>query len=423
MSWAEQMGTYRFLDNEKVTERALIEEMASACSRNSKGSDLLLMADTCSYNLNSHSDRVKPGTGLGVIEDNESVGFYMHTCLVVDSSSNSLVGISDCQLWHREKSAPDKYNRKYDQLDISQKSSNRWIKGCQNSKAVLSQANSLTFVEDREGDIYEQFAWIPDERTHLIIRSRENRRIAGEGKLYDVLKDAPVLGYYELCLETDRRKNRRKGTVKLAVRAARVEIVKPANKKDDTLPQTIALTIVEAVECQSDKPQPLCWRLLTDIEVNDLAGALNIIHSYEQRWYIEELHRVIKKQGYNLEETQLEKGWSIRKLTVMLLRAAIRILQMWLAYDNEKGQNINEVFSEEEIRMLKRYNQKLSKDKEPDINPYPPEKLTWATWLIARLGGWKGYKKQHKPGPILLIRGYERFQFMYEGWLMATADI
>jgi hypothetical protein len=423
MSWAEQMGTYRFLDNEKVTERALIEEMASACSRNSQGSDLLLMADTCSYNLNSHSDRVKPGTGLGVIEDNESVGFYMHTCLVVDSSSNSLVGISDCQLWHREKDAPDKHNRKYGQLDISQKSSNRWIKGCQNSKAVLSQANSLTFVEDREGDIYEQFACIPDERTHLIIRSRENRRVAGEGKLYDVLKDAAILGYYELSLETDRRKNRRKGAVKLAVRAARVEIVKPANKKDEKLPQTIALTIVEAVECQNDKLQPLCWRLLTDIKVNDFAGALNIIHSYEQRWYIEELHRVIKKQGYNLEETQLEKGWSIRKLTVMLLRAAIRILQMWLAYDNEKGQNTNQVFSEEEIRMLKRYSHKLSKDKQPAINPYPPEKLTWATWLIGRLGGWKGYKKQHKPGPILLIRGYERFQFMYEGWLMATADI
>ena len=33
-------------------------------------------------------------------------------------------------------------------------------------------------------------------------------------------------------------------------------------------------------------------------------------------------------------------------------------------------------------------------------NPHPPERLAWAGWIIARLGGWDGYPKSKPPGPI-----------------------
>ena len=37
------------------------------------------------------------------------------------------------------------------------------------SKVVLQEADTVTFIEDREGDIYEQFALIPDEVYSKII--------------------------------------------------------------------------------------------------------------------------------------------------------------------------------------------------------------------------------------------------------------
>jgi len=42
-------------------------------------------------------------------------------------------------------------------------------------------------------------------------------------------------------------------------------------------------------------------------------------------------------------------------------------------------------------------------------NPYKHQSLIWAKWIIARLGGWKGYKSQRNPGPITLKRGMDNF--------------
>ena len=59
----------------------------------------------------------------------------------------------------------DKHEREYTKLPIEQKESYKWIQGSDRSKEVLSKAKSVIIVQDREGDIFEQFAWVPDEKT------------------------------------------------------------------------------------------------------------------------------------------------------------------------------------------------------------------------------------------------------------------
>ena len=49
-------------------------------------------------------------------------------------------------------------------------------------------------------------------------------------------------------------------------------------------------------------------------------------------------------------------------------------------------------------------------------NPAKANTLKWATWIIARLGGWKGQSSQRKPGPIVLQKGLAKFYNVYEGW-------
>jgi len=43
------------------------------------------------------------------------------------------------------------------------------------SKSMLKEASMLTFIEDREGDIYERLSSIGEENIHYVIRSRVNR--------------------------------------------------------------------------------------------------------------------------------------------------------------------------------------------------------------------------------------------------------
>jgi hypothetical protein len=45
--------------------------------------------------------------------------------------------------------------------------------------------------------------------------------------------------------------------------------------------------------------------------------------------------------------------------------------------------------------------------------------LKWASWIIARLGGWKGYDSKGKPGIIVLKRGLDRFYDIYYGWMLS----
>ena len=45
--------------------------------------------------------------------------------------------------------------------------------------------------------------------------------------------------------------------------------------------------------------------------------------------------------------------------------------------------------------------------------------MAWASWVIARLGGWNGYGSESPPGPIVMLRGMQKFELQYEGWLLA----
>lgn len=97
----------------------------------------------------------------------------------------------------------------------------------------------------------------------------------------------------------------------------------------------------------------------------------------------------------------------------------LRVIQLLLAYGNEESQPIKEVFSSEEIICLRVLANKMEQKKTQVQNNYSDEKLSWASWVIARLGGWKGYTKQRPPGPITMKRGLDKFDLIYQGWILA----
>lgn len=416
---AEQKGFYRFLENKQTEESMFINELTQRCTLNVKGRNVLAIQDTTSIGLSKHCNHLKPNSGLGLVGNKLGVGFLAHCSLVIDADDETMLGFSDIHLWHRKEDKSNNTTRVYKKQFIENKESFRWIQSGYNSKEILKSANSVTIIEDREGDIYEQFCLIPDEKTHLLIRSKDNRCLSNGARLYDTLDLEPLAGTYTFRVETDKRKNREGRIATIEVRYKKVSIKKPAGKISKEHPKELELYAVEAKEINGPKKDAIKWRILTTHLVTNFDEAIGVVYMYRQRWYIEQVFRLLKKQGFEIEKSELTSGWAIRKLTILLLNNVLRVLQLLLAYGNEESQSIKEVFSDEEISCLLILENKMEQKKTLVLNNYPKDKLSWASWVIARLGGWKGYTKQRPPGPITMKRGLDKFDLIYQGWILA----
>lgn len=414
---AEQRANYRFLNNERVTENALTAEAARRVEAMSEGRHLLCIQDTCEVNLSSHKGRLKPGSGLGR-SDNADSGycFKLHPGLVMDAESMNPLGFSHIKVFHRSEDLPDKRQRNYSRQPIEEKESYKWLEVAQVSKQVLQKAASVTFIEDREGDIYEQFARIPEASVHLLVRSRTNRKLEDAAGLYEQISRCPVAGTYTVVVPTDKRKGQYRRQAELALRHMNCRLQCPVNLRAKGYPPSIQVSCIAVKEIDPTVETPIDWKLLTTHHIEDFSHALQMVEWYSSRWYIEQLFRLLKKQGFGLEQTELENGWAIRKLAVMQLTAMLKIIQMNIAYNQpEGGQPIEEVFDSEQIEALQLLNNKLQGKTLKQQNQNDATRTKWATWIVARLGGWKGYDSQGPPGVIVLKRGLDRLNYIIEG--------
>ena len=413
---AEQKGYYRFLNNETVKEEELVKESSHRMSSLAKGRNLLCIQDTCEVNLGKHKGRLKKDSGLGRSDKSDTAHcFKLHPGLVLDVAGLNPLGFSHIKVFHRPEEMPDRIERAYKTQPIEEKESYKWIEVAQKSKEVLKDAETVTFIEDREGDIYEQFVMIPDEKHHLLIRSRTTRNLSNGKKLYKEVDSQPIAGTYTIDLPTDSRKNQYKREAEITVRFKKCEIKCPNNLKKKGYPESIELTCISVKEI-GKVSKPINWKLLTTHKIESYQDALVIIEWYNARWYIEQLFRILKKQGFGIEETELESGWAIRKLVIMQMTALLKILQMNIAYaDPEEGQPIEDVFDTEQIETLTLMNTKLQGKTIKLQNHHNPKRTKWAAWIIGRIGGWKGYDSQGPPGVIALKKGLDRLSYIIEG--------
>jgi hypothetical protein len=123
---------------------------------------------------------------------------------------------------------------------------------------------------------------------------------------------------------------------------------------------------------------------------------IQVIEWYRWRWRIEQLFATLKQAGLNLEATQLESVAAIQRLTVLALGVAVRTGKM------VEGREYADLpasltFSDCQQQCLSVIEPSLQGRTQKLQNPYPPASLPWATWLIARLGGWSGYSSQRPP--------------------------
>jgi len=426
---ADNMAYSRFFNNESVTVPAILQVLQNRVVQASEGKHVLCIQDTTEINYQKHQKFFRTDDEeLGPVGNNRDIGFFMHPTMVVDTGGYFPTGISYIHIWNRKVDKKDKYERGYKYQPTEEKESYRWISsGQKNIELLAGTAAHITFVGDRESDMYEEFTALKGTHTDVLVRCKENRLLYGEGqKLYEYLSSQPIAGTYKISVRTDKRKNRESREALIEVRFCKVKVCRPKNHIDKTLPDYIELTAIEAKESKftvSSNEKPIHWRLLTTHNVSDIASAMTIITWYKTRWLIEELFRLLKQKGIDIESSQLESGKGLKKLAVMALEVALRILQLKQDRDGLCSMEASIAFTPEEIAFAEKiYNHRLKGRTRKQQNLFKKGSLARMSWIIARLGGWKGYRSTTLPGPITFIRGPEEFDMMFTGHILSGLD-
>ena len=400
----------RFLDNRKVTVASLIEGWGRQTAVAAAGRHVLAIHDTSEINFRtSPEDR----RGLGEIGKGNSYGVLLHAMLAVDAQSGDSLGLVAGDIWTRQGRQVIAHDKRAE----SERESRRWLSTALAAKQVLSAASMVTVIGDRESDIYSAWVQGPDAQFHLLSRSMQDRALVGGGCLNATVAAFPVADRRSLDLVE--RAGRPARCAELEMRFGEVTIKRP-KRCDPNLPGGVRLRVVEVIEPNPPAGQdPLRWCLLTTHQVRSLAEAWQIVAWYKLRWTIEQLFRVLKKQGLRLEDSQVEAADRLLKLTAIATHAAALIMQLVQARDGRRVQPASIAFDADEIAALHaieadQYVPSTAKQQ----NPHPKQSLAWAAWIIARLGGWDGYSSSKPPGPITFKHGLDYFHGIAKGWTL-----
>ena len=415
------IGLDRFLANPRVTAERLVAGWGDAAREACAGRHVLAVQDTSEINFRTGEGRRKGlgdkglvDRGLGETGKGSGRGLLLHAMLGVDADSGGVLGLVAGRIWTRTGRVRVPHAKRR----LADKESRRWLETAEAAKPVLSRAATVTEVSDREGDIYAKWATVPDGGFHVLTRAMKDRRTVGGGKL----STAALRPAGEARVDLRARDGREARVATLAARFGRVALRRPRNILEKDLPPAVEVSLVEVSETGAPPgAEPVRWRLLTTHRVEDAAMAWQVVSWYRMRWTIEQFFRTLKRQGLRLEDSQLESAERLAKLTAAAARAACVVMQMVQARDGKAGQGAQIAFTGPEVETLEALLPGLEGKTALQKNPHPRRSLAWATWIVAKLGGWDGYPKSRPPGPITLRNGYERFKAIAEGWSLRDA--
>jgi hypothetical protein len=415
---SDYVSNCNFMNNNKVDYETVLAPIVEQTSQNCDGNDLIAITDTTELNFQRHSNFLKENDpDLGPAGNNTDIGFFSHVSIVCDEHEGTLIGLADVYNWNRSFDKLDKNQRDYQYQPIEEKESYRWIESPKRIKEKFKNARQITFVSDRESDIYREFVEIPDnEKYHIVVRSKENRKLYDQDiKLHDFIKQQPIIGNIEVAVRQTERKQANHRMAKLSIRISEVKIKKPIKTRhlNTDLPEFVTLNCVMARE-EEKAGGKILWILLTSRPVNNLTDAIKIIDIYKQRWWIETLFATLKRDGIDYERCELETGRALKNILVLALHTSARINQLRVGRKYIKPGSARIVFTDHQIKVIEALIPQYEGRTEKQKNNYPKDTLARVAWLIARIGGWKGYDKESPPGNKTFALGLEEFLSGYD---------
>lgn len=404
---AEEVRFGRFLRHDRVSLEALNQSAAAWVGRLAQSCPhVLAIQDTTELNFQRHARRTR---GLGPVGNGTDQGLFLHPLLALEAAGGRCLGLAWAKLWVRR----GKITTGRRERPMAAKEARRWQDGISAAERVLSGAELVTVVGDREADIYQSWARPRPANLHLLARAAQNRSLVGGAALFAACDRLAVADRFEL--DVPRQPGRAARRAPMEVRFGKVELLCPrwlrqSPRRRGSLPDSVALHVVDVRECgpRPGPEPPLHWRLLTTHGVDSAEDAVQIIQWYRQRWAIEQLFWTLKRQGLDIESSQVETADGLSKLAFLATVVATRAMQLVQARDGRLARPAEEVFAADEIEALSRHQPTLEGRTAKQKNPHPAGSLAWASWIVARLGGWKGYASESPPGPLTMRHGLTR---------------
>jgi len=418
-------GHYRLIelpDDSAATMDAILRPHRLQTIRRMQGERVVLcIHDGTDLNYNGAAQC----EGLGTIGTNQTVaksrGLHLNSTLVATEQGLPL-GVLSSRCTARQQ-RPEDDERSPAEIPIEEKKSFDWIQASRDCEAVAAEMphTKLVQVMDREADFFELFDdWRQGAcRTHLVVRAKCNRRTQGGSKLFDRIRAAEPRLWFQVHVDRQSarpKKSKQKARPKRPARVAdvvlryeTVELMPPDEQRDK---EPVSLSIVHVVEEEAPEGvPPLEWFLLTTIPVNSVQDAQRVVDYYCLRWRIEDWHRVLKS-GCGIEDLRNETAERLKRALAIYMVIAWRVMLMTLLARQAPEMAAEVVFSDIEIEVLTAY-----ANTRRDLQP--PQSLSDAVSLVARLGGYQDRKADLPPGHQVTWIGFSELRSMCKGYVLA----
>jgi len=409
---AGEAATNRYLGNVSIDPAVILAPAIARTAKAAEGRRVMVAQDTTEVNFAGRARRRK---GLGPGGDGVSPGFFIHPQIVIAADEEAVIGIAGAAIWTREPGRTGDHHKR----PAEDKESRRWLAGARAAADALPDAAEIIMTSDRESDIYGLLAGRPD-RVELVVRAAQDRTLDNGTRLEQAA--TAWSGLVGCNVAVAARPAGAKGgpqparTAHVEVRAGPITVLRPKSAAR-TDPERVTLGLVEVGEI--DPPAgvaPLVWRLLTTLPVATAEDALEVVRLYRLRWRIEEVFRILKKDGLDLEASQVTEAARLFNLAACGLVASVRILQLVDARDGS-ARPATDAIDAAAIAAVAAIGAELEGGTVRQQNPWAEGSLAWLAWIVARLGGWNCYYRP--PGPKTMSNGWHRLAERLAGFAAA----
>jgi hypothetical protein len=285
----------------------------------------------------------------------------------------------------------------------------RWWKTASKQIPAPAPGHLQVEVADRGADVLEFLDFMESSGNYYLVRSKHNRRISLENgeetKLHDFARKLPEGGRRTVEVAATAQHPARTATV--AVSWAKVTLLVPLQPRGEIRGVPLTTRVVRVAE--TDPPlgvEPLEWILLSNVPVDDPAAANERIDWYQCRWIVEEYHKALKT-GCQIEDMQFTTEDRLQPAIALISVVAVSLLQLRDASrrPDAETRRATALFPVLLVRVLSlwRYGKQRT-----DLSTHE------FCYALARLGGHQNRKSDHRPGWLVLWRGWTKLQAMAE---------
>jgi hypothetical protein len=408
---ADLRAFYRLCDADEVTHSALIA--AARQHTLTRIADVpeavLVIHDATELEYTSLTslagDLGQIGTGIGR-------GYICHNVLAVAADTGEVLGLLD-QILHCRDEVPENETLS-EHRERDTRESRLWLRGT----AHLPGDAKLIDVSDQGSDTFEFLEHEFHSRRRFVVRAHKVRKVYGGHQpvgrrhyLKQYASSLPELGRFTMDVKAQPGRKGRTAA-EFIVRGGPVLVCPPHAKYgehgDDPLPLYV-VQITEVIPPAGEKA--IDWTLLTNEPVPTLKKAWQVTSWYERRWIVEEFHKA-QKTGCQIEDMQFATTARLEPAIALLSVVALTLLNLRDASRREDAGTrlATSILAQDYVRVLSLWRYREVR-----------EALTVHDFFyaLARLGGHQNRKSDHRPGWLVLWRGWTKLQAMLDGYAAA----